>query len=93
MVKFPMFPPRGMTLDFKPGQEPVTQADFTYSITPGSISITDTGEGRLSVAKDLEAVLRKIEYWHQGSVAGFKIRYREQNGDWTGIQREQHALF
>jgi hypothetical protein len=37
--------------------------------------------------------LRKIEYWHQGSIAGFKIRYREQNGDWTGVQWDgQHAF-
>ena len=66
-----------MTLDFKPGDERSTQADFTYSITPDTNSITDTGKGRLSVANDIEAVLRKIEYWHQGSIAAFKILYRD----------------
>jgi hypothetical protein len=30
-------------------------------MTPATISIT--GTGRLSVGKDVEAVLRKIEYW------------------------------
>jgi hypothetical protein len=44
-----------MTLDFKPGHEPVTQADF---ISPDTISITDTGKGRSSVTNDIEAVLR-----------------------------------
>jgi hypothetical protein len=38
-----MPPPQTMTLDFKPGDEHFTQADFTYSITPDAISITDTG--------------------------------------------------
>jgi hypothetical protein len=37
-------------------QEPVTQADFTYSITPTTISIADTGKGRRSVTNDIEAV-------------------------------------
>jgi hypothetical protein len=36
-----MPPPQTMTLDFKPGDEHFTQADFTYSITPDAISITD----------------------------------------------------
>jgi hypothetical protein len=78
--------PQGMILDFRPGDEPVTQADFTYSITPDTISIVDTGNGKASVKDDIEAVLRKIEYWHQGSVAAFKIRYRDQNGIWNAVQ-------
>jgi len=43
-----------------------TQAGLIYHITPDTISITDTGLGKCSVADDLESVLRKIEYWHQG---------------------------
>jgi hypothetical protein len=39
----------------------LTQADFTYSITPSTISITDAGKGGRSVTNDIEAVLRKIE--------------------------------
>jgi hypothetical protein len=49
-----------MTLDFSPGDERSTQADFTYSITADTISITDTGKGRVSVANDIDAALRKI---------------------------------
>jgi hypothetical protein len=58
---------------FQTGTRTVTQADFTYAITPDTISITDTGKGPLPVASDIEAVLRKIEYWQQRSIAGFKI--------------------
>jgi hypothetical protein len=85
-----MSPPQNMTLDFKPGREPSTQADFTYSITPDTISITDTGKGRLSVTNDIDAVLRKIEYWHQGSIADFKIMCRgARSVGWDG----HHAAF
>ena len=49
--------------------ESATRADFTYKITPNTIAITDTTLGKLSVTKDIDAVLRKIEYWHQGSMA------------------------
>jgi len=50
-----------------------TRADFAYNITPAVISITDAGVGKCSVTEDIEAVLRKIEYWHQGSISSFKI--------------------
>ena len=50
-----------------------TRADFTYKITPEVISIVDTGLGKCPVNEDIEAVLRKIEYWHQGSITSFKI--------------------
>jgi len=73
-----MSPHQAISLDFKPVEKPTTQADFTYSITPNTISIVDTGKGRRSVTNDIEAVLRKIEYWHQGSITGFKIVYRER---------------
>jgi hypothetical protein len=46
-----------------------TQADFNYKITPDTIAIIDTNLGKLLVTNDIEAVLRKIEYWHQGSSA------------------------
>jgi hypothetical protein len=38
------------------------------------------------VKNDIEVVLRKIEYWQQGSIAGFKILYRDQHGVWSGIR-------
>jgi hypothetical protein len=43
-----------------------TKADFIYHMGPDWITIADTGKGKCSVADDLESVLRKIEYWHQG---------------------------
>jgi hypothetical protein len=46
------------------------QADFTYSMRPDVIAITDLDLGNKSVTNDIGNVLRKIEYWHQGSIAG-----------------------
>jgi hypothetical protein len=59
---------------------------FTYNITPAMISITDTGLGKCSVTEDIEAVLRKIEHWHQGSINSFKIMYRDGKGFWHGVR-------
>ena len=77
---------QAITLDFKLAPEIRAKADFTYSITPDTISITDTTKGSLSVANDVGPVLKKIEYWHQGSIAGFKILYRDERGMWNGIR-------
>ena len=73
---------------FKPDvtMEAATRADFTYKITSNTITIADTTLGKLSVTEDIDAVLRKIEHWHQGSIAGFKIMYRDQDGVWNGIR-------
>jgi len=65
------------------------QADFTYTMTVKAIQIQDTGKGTKSVLEDLEAVLRKIEGWHQGSVASYNISCRDTQGnevriDWAG---------
>jgi len=56
--------------DDKPASEP---GRFTYSITPRTLVIKDTGRGTKSVAEDLEAVLRRIEHWHHGSVTHLKV--------------------
>jgi hypothetical protein len=89
-----MSPHQAISHDFKPVEKPTTQADFSYSIMPNTIAIVDTGNGRRSVTNDIEAVLRKIEYWHQGSVTGFKIAYRDENGVWDGIRWDgQHPAF
>jgi hypothetical protein len=84
-----MFKTKTITLDFKGENRPPTKADFTYKIGPDAIEIVDTGRGRLSVTEDLEAVMRRLEYWHMGSLTGFKIRCRDQNGtrhevEWDG---------
>jgi hypothetical protein len=86
--------PQGMTLDFRSIPAITTQADFTYAVTLDTISITDTGKGRASVTNDIEAVLRKIEYWHQGSIAAFKIMYRDEHGVWDGVRWDgNHPVF
>jgi len=58
-------------------------------MTPKAVKIQDTGKGKKSVADDLEAVLRKIEYWHQGSIARYRISYVSAQGtehpiEWDG---------
>ena len=65
------------------------QADFTYAMTPKTVEIQDTGKGKKSVGDDLEAVLLKIEYWHQSSIARYRISYRSTQGtehliEWDG---------
>lgn len=63
-------------------------------MTVNSVKIQDTGKDAKSVAEDLEAVLRKIEAWHQGSIAGFKIMYRDSEGYWDGVKwNGGHATF
>jgi hypothetical protein len=46
-----------------------SRADFMYSISPTRLTIKDTGKGAKTVLDDLPALLRRIEHWHQGSVA------------------------
>jgi hypothetical protein len=42
----------------------------------------------------LMLVLRKIEHWHQGSIAGFKIMYPDEHGVWNSIRwNGQRASF
>jgi hypothetical protein len=58
-------------------------------MTPRTVTIQDTGKGKKAVADDLEAVLRKIEYWNQGSIARYRISYRSTQGtehliEWDG---------
>ena len=56
---------------------------------PGVVKIEDTGKRKKFALDDLEAVLRKIEYWHQGSIARYRISYRSPQGtersvEWNG---------
>jgi len=71
------------------------QADFTYSMSPDVIAITDLDLGNKSVTNDIENVLRKIEYWHQGSIATFRIMYRDSLGVWErgALERTTSFLF
>jgi hypothetical protein len=49
------------------------------------IKIVDLTRGTASVTNDIENVLRKIEAWHQGSIAGYRIMYRDADGVWDGV--------
>jgi hypothetical protein len=51
----------------------VRRADFGYSIL---ISIVDLNLGNRSETNDIEHVLRRIEDYYQGSIAGCRIMYR-----------------
>jgi len=56
---------------------------------PQTRNFQDTGKGKKPVADDLEAVLRKIEYWHQSSIARYRISYTSTQGtehlvEWDG---------
>jgi len=64
---------------------PRTRADFIYKITSTLISITDTGLGSRPATADIEAVLRNIEHWHQGSINPFKITCRDGKGFWHEV--------
>jgi len=64
---------------------PRTRAGFTYRMGPTLISITDTGLGSHAVTENIKAVLRNIEYWHQGSISKFKIMCRDGQGFWHRV--------
>ena len=74
-------------ITYRPDEEPgcsailrrqaETHADFTYSLSGNVISIVDLNLGNRSLTNDIESVLRKIEHYHQGSIVGFNIMYRD----------------
>ena len=64
-------PNKELTLSGLIRQQAETEADFTYSIRGNVISIVDLDQGNRSVTNDVESVLRKIEHYHQGSIAAF----------------------
>jgi hypothetical protein len=74
-----------ITFNTKLSEAVRTRADFTYNISPTVISVVDTDLGQRSVTEDIEAVLQKIEYWHQGSISSFKIICRDGKGFWHGV--------
>jgi hypothetical protein len=65
--------------------------DFTYSMRGKVLSIRYLGAG--SIHEQLERLLRKIEYWHQGSITSFRIFYQDADGlggevKWDGEKAE-----
>jgi hypothetical protein len=68
--------------------------DFKYSMLEGVISITYLGSG--SIQKEILRILRKIEYWHMGSIQSFRILYQDAAGlggevKWDGEDAENVA--
>jgi hypothetical protein len=55
-----------------------TAADFTYSMQGKLISITYLGAG--SIHEEVARILRRIEHWHQGPVASYRILYQDAAG-------------
>ena len=55
-----------------------TAADFTNSMRAKVISITYSGSGLIH--EKVERILRKIEYWHQGSIKSYRILYQDAAG-------------
>jgi hypothetical protein len=71
-----------------------TRSEFTYSMVLNRIEIVDLNRGTASVTNDIENVLRKIEAWHQGSIAGYRIMYQDTDGYWDGVEwNGEHARF
>ena len=50
------------------------------------LKIWDLNLGSQSVTNDAENVLRKIEVWHQRSLAGCRILYRDSLGFWDRLE-------
>jgi len=44
------------------------------------ITITDLKLGKEPLMQEIEKVLRNIEHFHQGSIARYRILYRDANG-------------
>jgi hypothetical protein len=66
-------------------------ADFKYSMSGKIISITYLGTR--SIHQEIGRILRRIEYWHQGSVKTFRILYQDADGlggevTWDGENAE-----
>jgi hypothetical protein len=62
-----------ITFNANLSETPRTRADFIYKISPTLISITDTSLGQRSVTEDIELILHKIEYWHQGAISSSRL--------------------
>jgi hypothetical protein len=68
-----------------------TAAGFKYSMQAKVISLTYSSEG--SINEKIARILRKIEYWHQGSITSYRILYQDAAGlggevKWDGENAE-----
>jgi hypothetical protein len=73
-----------------------TANDFTYSMRAKVISIKYSAPG--SIHDKIERILRKIEYWHQGSITSYRILYQNAAGlragevKWDGEKAEVRSV-
>jgi len=80
----------GKAITLRPSDS-TTATDFKYSLSGKVISITYLGTG--SINEEIGRILRRIEYWHQGSVKSFRILYLDADGlggevTWDGENAE-----
>ena len=60
------------------------RADFSYTISDGTVYIIDEDKGNKSVTNDMENVLSDIESI-EGSLQNYKIVYRDSQGIWERV--------
>jgi hypothetical protein len=70
----------------RPFRTPLTEADFSYTVSEDVLKIVDLDLGGNSVTNDAERVLGKIEQWQPGLIARCRIMYRDSRGNWDGIE-------
>jgi hypothetical protein len=68
-----------------------TATDFNYSMSGKVISITYLGTD--SIHEESGRILRRIEHWHQGPIASYRILYQDAAGmggevKWNGENAE-----
>jgi hypothetical protein len=69
----------------RPFRTPLTEADFSYTVSEDVLKIVDLDLGGNSVTNDAERVLGKIEQWQPGLIARCRIMYRDSRGIWDGM--------
>ena len=70
----------------RPFRTPLTEADFSYTVSEDVLKIVDLDLGDNSVTNDAERVLGKIERWQPGLIARCRIMYRDSMGYWDGME-------
>jgi len=68
----------------RPFRTPLTEADFSYTVSEDVLKIVDLNLGGNSVTNDAERVLDKIERWQPGLIGRCRIMYRDSMGIWHG---------
>jgi hypothetical protein len=69
----------------RPFRIPLTEANFSYTVSEDILKIVDLNLGGNSVTNDAERVLRKIELWQPGLIVRSRIMYRDSRGIWDGM--------